>query len=98
MQAVRELRRRVDEGFCALRIVPWLWERPPTDRLYYAPKHPYTEALMSAIPEANPDAVMRPVLLTGERPDPADPPAGCRFHTRCRYADEQCRRAAVAFV
>ncbi len=35
MQAVRELRRRVNEGFCALRIVPWLWERPPTDRLYY---------------------------------------------------------------
>jgi peptide/nickel transport system ATP-binding protein len=77
----------------AVMYLGQLVEVAPTDRLYYAPKHPYTEALMSAIPEANPDAVMRPVLLSGERPNPAEPPAGCRFHTRCRYADEQCRVA-----
>jgi oligopeptide/dipeptide ABC transporter ATP-binding protein len=71
-------------------------EQAPTRELYYAPKHPYTEALMSAIPAADPDQPMRPVLLKGERPDPANPPAGCRFHTRCRYADARCRSEVPA--
>ena len=71
-------------------------EVAPTESLYYAPKHPYTEALMSAIPEADPDQVMQPVLLTGERPSPFNPPDGCRFHTRCRYATEVCRASAPA--
>ncbi len=71
-------------------------EVAPTESLYYAPKHPYTEALMSAIPEADPNQVMQPVLLTGERPSPANPPDGCRFHTRCRYATEVCRTSAPA--
>ena len=62
-----------------------------TRQVYYSPKHPYTEALMSAVPEPDPDAIRRPILLTGERPDPAHPPAGCRFHTRCPYATETCR-------
>jgi peptide/nickel transport system ATP-binding protein len=62
-----------------------------TKQVYYGPKHPYTEALMSAVPEPDPDAPRRPILLTGERPDPAHPPAGCRFHTRCPYATETCR-------
>ena len=61
------------------------------EKLYYSPQHPYTEALMSAIPEANPEQVMRPVFLTGERPSPSNPPDGCRFHTRCNYATEECR-------
>ncbi len=71
-------------------------EVAPTESLYYAPKHPYTEALMSAIPEADPDQVMQPVLLTGERPSPSNPPDGCRFNTRCRYATEVCRASAPA--
>ena len=62
-----------------------------TQALYYTPRHPYTEALMSAIPVPDPDAELRPILLTGERPDPSNPPPGCRFHTRCRYADARCR-------
>jgi len=66
-------------------------ELAPTEQLYYSPRHPYTEALMSAIPVADPERVMQPVLLTGERPDPANPPSGCRFHTRCRYADATCK-------
>ncbi|MBM3596710.1 MAG: ATP-binding cassette domain-containing protein [Alphaproteobacteria bacterium] len=66
-------------------------ELAPTTRLYEAPLHPYSEALLSAIPVADPDREMQPILLKGERPDPANPPAGCRFHTRCRYADEICR-------
>ena len=71
-------------------------EMANTQALYYEPKHPYTEALMSAIPVADPDATITPVLLPGERPDPANPPTGCRFHTRCRYAEASCRAAAPA--
>ncbi len=53
---------------------------------------------MSAIPVADPDMVLRPHLLPGERPDPANPPPGCRFHTRCPYADETCRREMPALI
>ena len=66
-------------------------ELADTAKLYYTPKHPYTEALMSAIPDINPDRQMKPILLSGEQPNPANPPTGCRFHTRCRYADEKCK-------
>ncbi len=62
-----------------------------TRQVYYSPKHPYTEALMSAVPEPDPDSAPRPILLSGERPDPAHPPTGCRFNTRCPYATETCR-------
>ena len=65
-------------------------ETAPSETLFHSPRHPYTEALLSAIPSADPDARMRPLLLTGELPDPADPPAGCAFHTRCRFATERC--------
>jgi len=68
-------------------------ELAPTEDLYYRPRHPYTEALMAAIPLADPEAKVRPAPLAGERPDPSDPPPGCRFHTRCRYADALCRQA-----
>ncbi len=66
-------------------------ELADTTKLYYTPKHPYTEALMSAIPDIDPDRQMAPVLLSGERPNPANPPPGCRFHTRCQYADDMCK-------
>ncbi|HVR67816.1 MAG TPA: oligopeptide/dipeptide ABC transporter ATP-binding protein [Verrucomicrobiae bacterium] len=66
-------------------------ELAPTEELYYRPKHPYTEALMAAIPVADPEAPMRPAPLAGERPDPANPPPGCRFNTRCAYATALCR-------
>jgi peptide/nickel transport system ATP-binding protein len=46
---------------------------------------------MSAIPPADPDRAMQPVALVGEPPDPAEPPPGCRFHNRCRYAEPICR-------
>jgi peptide/nickel transport system ATP-binding protein len=57
------------------------------EKVYYNPKHPYTEALMSAIPPDDPDLPMQPVFLEGEQPNPANPPSGCPFHPRCRYAD-----------
>ena len=67
-----------------------------TEKLYYHPRHPYTEALMSAIPEADPHQVMQPVFLMGERPSPTNPPDGCRFHTRCQYVTEICRESTPA--
>ncbi len=66
-------------------------ELAPTKALFHAPKHPYTEALMSAIPEVNPDVAMTPVDLKGEIPSPINPPSGCRFHTRCTYAQDLCK-------
>jgi len=66
-------------------------ELAPTEALYYTPRHPYTAALMSAIPPADPDRAMKPVVLEGEPPDPANPPPGCRFHNRCGYAESRCR-------
>jgi peptide/nickel transport system ATP-binding protein len=66
-------------------------ELAPTKKLFYAPKHPYTEALMSAIPEVNPDKEMVLVHLEGEIPSPVNMPSGCRFHTRCSYIQELCK-------
>ena len=66
-------------------------ELTETEKIFYSPKHPYTEALMSAIPDIDPDRKMNPVLSSGERPNPANPPSGCRFHTRCRYAEPYCK-------
>jgi len=67
-----------------------LVELSPTEELFHNPLHPYTEALMSAIPVADPDDVMQPLLLSGEIPNPANPPSGCYFHPRCRYAERVC--------
>jgi peptide/nickel transport system ATP-binding protein len=68
-----------------------LVEVAPTDALFYQPLHPYTEALMSAIPALDPDDVMQPVSLKGEIPSPANPPTGCPFHPRCPYAQAVCK-------
>ena len=68
-----------------------LVEVAPTAELFYQPLHPYTEALMSAIPALDPDEVMKPVILEGEIPSPANPPTGCHFHPRCPFAQERCK-------
>jgi oligopeptide/dipeptide ABC transporter ATP-binding protein len=78
----------------AVMYLGQLVEVGPTKKLYYTPLHPYTEALMSAIPVADPDQPTRPVQLQGERPSAVDPPRGCRFHTRCRFAREVCATTA----
>ena len=75
----------------AVMYLGQLVELAPTEDLFYAPKHPYTEALMSAIPEVNPDQEMNPVQLAGEIPSPINPPSGCRFHTRCLYVQDICK-------
>lgn len=63
----------------------------PTDALFTAPRHPYTEALLSAIPIASIGARKANVQVEGEPPDPVAPPSGCRFHTRCPHAQDGCR-------
>jgi oligopeptide/dipeptide ABC transporter ATP-binding protein len=55
------------------------------------PQHPYTQALLSAVPVPDPDAKPKRVILEGEVPSPINPPSGCHFHTRCPYAEARCR-------
>ena len=61
-----------------------------TEKLFASPRHPYTEALLSAVPVADPDVVMDRIPLKGEIPNPANPPSGCFFHERCRYCTQRC--------
>jgi oligopeptide/dipeptide ABC transporter ATP-binding protein len=67
-----------------------LVEVADAERLFAAPQHPYTRALLSANPQPDPDVPLAPVLLKGELPSPLDPPSGCRFHTRCPSVFEPC--------
>jgi len=65
-------------------------EYASTEKLYTKPMHPYTEALLSAVPVADPDVTIERLPLSGEIPNPASPPSGCFFHPRCRYCTERC--------
>src|SRR5262245_32567102 len=66
-------------------------ELAPKECIFAAPKHPYTEALLSAVPMPEPGAARRRIILKGDVPSPINPPRGCRFHTRCPYAFDRCR-------
>ena len=72
-------------------------EIAPTKNLFEHPMHPYTESLLSAEPVADPTVQNERIPLTGEIPNPANPPSGCHFHTRCRYCTEQCSREVPAY-
>ena len=69
-------------------------ELTPADQLYKAPRHPYSEALLNAVPIPNPHARRQKRPLTGEIPSPINPPSGCHFHPRCPYARDLCRQLA----
>jgi peptide/nickel transport system ATP-binding protein len=66
-------------------------EMAPRQQIFTAPKHPYTKALLSAVPVPEPGAVRNPTILKGDVPSPIHPPSGCRFHTRCPVAFDRCR-------
>jgi peptide/nickel transport system ATP-binding protein len=68
-------------------------ESGPTEEIFRSPRHPYSEALISAVPSADLDRSNRRerIVLQGDVPSPINPPSGCRFHPRCRYATERCK-------
>jgi peptide/nickel transport system ATP-binding protein len=81
----------------AVMYVGKIVETAPTLEIYSAPKHPYTAALMAAVPVADPRVHIGSVELKGEVPSPANPPSGCYFHPRCAYAVDECRTRAPEY-
>ena len=86
LSVVRHVSDRV-----AVMYVGRIVEIAPTDALYRAPRHPYTETLLAAVPAPDPTLRGRRMKATGEVADPSRPPPGCAFHPRCPYAVERCR-------
>jgi len=76
----------------AVMYLGTLVETAPTRELFTNPSHPYTKALLSSIPSLDPDDRKKAQKLEGEIPSPADPPPGCKFHTRCPIAENRCRK------
>jgi peptide/nickel transport system ATP-binding protein len=68
-----------------------LVEHARTEELFFNPKHPYTEALLSAVPKPDPRQRSMPIVLQGDVADPANPPSGCYFHPRCQYCIDICK-------
>jgi len=87
LSAVRHMSDRISVMYLG-KVV----ETSPAEKLFAAPGHPYTKALMSAIPVTNPNLRRERVRLQGDLPSPIHLPSGCAFHTRCPYVMERCRR------
>ena len=66
-------------------------ELADNETLYEEPLHPYTQSLLSAIPEPDPDIKKERIILQGDLPSPTNPPTGCAFHTRCPFSMEHCK-------
>jgi len=92
LSIVRHVSNRV-----AVMYVGRMVELAETEALFSAPKHPYTAALLSAVPEPDPRTRSRRIVLQGEVANPAAPPSGCYFHPRCPYAIDVCRAQAPAW-
>jgi peptide/nickel transport system ATP-binding protein len=92
LSVVRHISNRV-----AVMYVGRMVELADTDELFRAPRHPYTAALLSAVPEPDPRTRSKRIVLQGEVANPAAPPSGCYFHPRCPYAIEVCRSEAPAW-
>jgi len=76
----------------AVMYLGTLVESSPTRKLFSNPLHPYTKALLSSIPSLDPDDSKKAQKLEGEIPSPTNPPSGCKFHTRCIFVEDKCRR------
>lgn len=86
MAAVKHISQRIGVMYLGMLV-----ESANTDELFSDCMHPYTQALLSSIPVPDPFFHKKQIILEGEVPNPINPPEGCRFHPRCRYAQEKCR-------
>jgi peptide/nickel transport system ATP-binding protein len=91
LSVVKHISERV-----AVMYVGRIVETAPTEELFSAPRHPYTEALLSSVPKPDPRLRSHRIVLQGEVADPANTPPGCHFHPRCRYAQPVCSERAPA--
>lgn len=78
--------------YVAVMYLGKIVEYADRDRLYSNPRHPYTQALLSAIPKPDPAGKKQRIVLSGEVPSPSNPPAGCAFHPRCPLAEDRCKQ------
>jgi oligopeptide/dipeptide ABC transporter ATP-binding protein len=91
----------VVEHICSRIAVMYLGrivESAPDVELYTNPRHPYTQALLSAVPDPDPDVRKKRIILTGDVPSPISPPPGCHFHTRCGASEDVCATAVPELV
>lgn len=93
MSVVRYVSDRI-----AVMYLGHIVEVAPTEELFSNPKHPYTQALLSAVPEADPTVKKKRIELKGDIPSPIDPPGGCPFHTRCPMARDDCKYATPTYT